>query len=54
MTLDLTEDPINTQNVVQYVVEEHEGHIQLLLIKDSKPGFGVLPKRLSVDWNVMF
>ena len=33
VTLGLAEDTINTQHMVQYFVEQHEWHIQLLFIE---------------------
>jgi len=33
MTLRLTEDTVNTQHVVQYLIEQYQRHVQFFLIE---------------------
>ena len=35
VTLDLTEDTIDTQDMIQNVVEEHERNIEFFLVEDT-------------------
>ena len=34
MSLGLPEDPVDPEDMVQHLVEQDQGHVQLLLIKD--------------------
>src|SRR6266498_2907949 len=53
MTLYLSENTINSENVVENIVEKNERNIQLLFIKDAQPCFRVFPEYLPVDRNIV-
>ena len=53
MTLNLTEDSIDSENVVENVVEEDELDVEFLLVEDAKSSLDVLSKLLSFDWKVV-
>ena len=49
----LLEDPVNAEHVVQHFVEQHQRHVQFLLVEDLQPGLHVLSQLLLVHWNVV-
>ena len=49
----LLEDSVDTEHVVQHLIEEHEGHAQLFLVGDLEPGLGVVPRFAPFHWDVV-
>ena len=49
----LFEDSVNSEHMIQYFIEEHQRHIQLLLIEYLEPGLDIVPQLLLVNWEVV-
>ena len=49
MALHLPEDTVDTQYVVQDVVEQHKGYIKFFFVEDAQPGLRVLPEGLTFN-----
>ena len=41
VTLDLTEDSVDSEHMVKNVVEKHQGNIQFFLVENFEPSFRV-------------
>lgn len=54
MSLNLSEHPVDAKDVVQDVIEQNEGNVQLFLVEDAESCLGVFAQQLSVDWDVVF
>ena len=49
VSLGPAEAPVNPEHVVQHLVEQHERHVQLLLVEHLEPGLGVVPVEPGLD-----
>ena len=49
----LLENPVNPEHVVQHLIEEHQGNVQLLLIEHLQPGLDILPQFLPVHRKIV-
>ena len=45
--------PVNAEDVVQHLVEEHQRHVQLLLVEDLQTGLHVVPELLLLHGDVV-
>ena len=51
--LRLLEDAVDPEHVVEHLVEEHERHVQLLLVEHLQPSLHVAPQLLPVTrWKL--
>ena len=53
VALRLAEDAVDAEDVVEDLIEEHERHVQLLLVEDLQTRLGVLAQRLLLDRHVV-
>ena len=52
MALRLAEDPFYPEPVVLHLVEQHERHVQLLLVEHLESGIGVAPQLALIHEDV--
>lgn len=45
--------PVNPEDMVQHLVEQHQWDIQLLLIEDFQTGLYIVPQLLLFHWDVV-
>lgn len=53
MTLHLTEDTIDTEDVVEDIVEQDQGNVEFFLVEHAQSCLGVLPQQLAVNWDII-
>ena len=49
----LFEDSVNSEYMIQYLIEEHQRYIQFLLVEYLEPGLDIVPQLLLVNWEVV-
>lgn len=45
--------PVNSQHMVQNLVEEYQRNIQLLLVEDLKTGLNIVTQLLLLNWDIV-
>lgn len=47
------DSPVNSEDVVQHLIEEHQRDVQLFLIEDLQTGLHIVPQLLLFHWDVV-
>ena len=53
MALRLPEDTVDAKDMLQHIIEQNEGHIDLFLTEGLQPGLDEVTKLLTIDWYVV-
>ena len=53
MSLDLTEYTINTEDVIEDIIEKDKGYIQFFFVEYTQACLGIFPKGCSVNRNIV-
>lgn len=47
------DSPVNSEDVVQHLIEEYQRHVQLFLIEDLQTGLHIVSQLLLLHWDVV-
>lgn len=45
--------PVNPEDMIQHLIEEHKRDVELFLIEDFQTGLHVIPQLLLFHWDVV-